>query len=156
MPPVPLLSKVAGPTTVTSEGDSAFNPANWLELAEQPTSVTARLLLRVNPLLVELVTIRPYRNTPSDSLTVTLPMMFAVDPYHAPMLMLKALFELVGTMIEDPDAFRSDIREQLLELADTVPLAPMVAIREKKARTFVKEAVGNLLINQRTNCIRAN
>src|SRR5580704_13843509 len=91
MPPVPLLSKVAGPTTVTSEGDSAFNPANWLELAEQPTSVTARLLLRVNPLLVELVTTRPYRNTPSDSLTVTLPTIFAVDPYHAPMLMLKAL-----------------------------------------------------------------
>jgi hypothetical protein len=66
-------------------------------------------------------------------------------------LMLKALFELVGTMMEDPDAFRSDIRAQLLELADTMPLAPMAAPREKNVRAFVKQAVGDLLINQRPN-----
>jgi hypothetical protein len=64
-------------------------------------------------------------------------------------LMLKALFELVGTMMEDPDAFRSGVRAQLLELADTMPLAPMAAPREKKVRAFVKESVGALLINQR-------
>jgi hypothetical protein len=66
-------------------------------------------------------------------------------------LMLKALFEPIGTMMEDPDGYRSDIREQLLEVADTMPLAPMAAARERKVRAFVKETVGDLLINQRTN-----
>jgi hypothetical protein len=66
-------------------------------------------------------------------------------------LMLKALFELVGTMMEDPDGLRSDIRKQLRELADTMPLAPMAATREKNVRAFVKQTVGDLLINQRTN-----
>jgi hypothetical protein len=66
-------------------------------------------------------------------------------------LMLKALFELIGTMMEDPDGCRSDIRKQLLEVADTMPLAPMAAAREKRVRTFVKETVGDLLINKRTN-----
>jgi hypothetical protein len=37
----------------------------------------------------------------------------------------------------------------LLELTDTMPLASMCAAREKKVRAFVKETVGNLLINQR-------
>jgi phosphoenolpyruvate-protein kinase (PTS system EI component) len=36
----------------------------------------------------------------------------------------------------------------VVELADTMPLAPMPATREKKVRGFVKETVGNLLINQ--------
>ena len=66
-------------------------------------------------------------------------------------LMLKALFELVGTMMEDPAAFRSDIRKQLIEVADTMPLAPMTAAREKKVRAFVMETVCNLLINERAN-----
>jgi hypothetical protein len=66
-------------------------------------------------------------------------------------LMLKALFELVGTMMEDPDGYRSDIRKHLLEIADTMPLAPMAVQREKKVRAFVKETVGDLLINQRVN-----
>ena len=66
-------------------------------------------------------------------------------------LMLKALVELIGTMMEDPDAYRSDIRKQLLEIADTMPLAPMAALRKKKVRAFVKETVGDLLINQRVN-----
>jgi hypothetical protein len=64
-------------------------------------------------------------------------------------LMLKALFELIGTMMQDPNAYRSAIREQLLETADTMPLAPMAALRERKVRAFVKETVGDLLINQR-------
>jgi hypothetical protein len=66
-------------------------------------------------------------------------------------LMLKALFELVGTMMDDPDGYRSYVRNQLLEAADTMPLAPMAAQREKKVRGFVKETVGGLLLNQRTN-----
>jgi hypothetical protein len=65
-------------------------------------------------------------------------------------LMLKALFELIGTMMEDPDGYRSDVRKQLLEVADTMPLAPMAA-RERQVRAFVKETVGDLLINQRVN-----
>jgi hypothetical protein len=39
----------------------------------------------------------------------------------------------------------------LLELADAMPLSPMAAAREKKVRAFVKETVGNLLINERAN-----
>src|ERR1700674_18835 len=66
-------------------------------------------------------------------------------------LMLKTLFEIVATMADDPDRYRSGMRKQLLKLADIMPLSPMVAAREKKARGFVKETVGNLLINQRPN-----
>jgi hypothetical protein len=65
-------------------------------------------------------------------------------------LMLKTLFE-IATMADDPDKYRSDMRRKLLELADAVPLAPMPAARERKVRAFVKETVGNLLINQRPN-----
>jgi hypothetical protein len=32
-----------------------------------------------------------------------------------------------------------------------MPLAPMAAPREEKVRAFVKETVGDLLINKRTN-----
>jgi hypothetical protein len=66
-------------------------------------------------------------------------------------LMLKSLFELMAMTTDDPDGYRSAIREQLLEIADTMPLAPMAAAREKKVRAFVKETVGDLLINQRPN-----
>ena len=66
-------------------------------------------------------------------------------------LMLKTLFEIIATMADDPDRYRSDMRTKLLELADTMPLAPMPAAREKMVRAFVKETVGNLLINQRPN-----
>jgi hypothetical protein len=69
----------------------------------------------------------------------------------ATQLMLKALFELIGTMMQDPDAYRSAIRGQLLEAADTMPLAPMAVLRERKVRAFVRETVGDLLINQRRN-----
>jgi hypothetical protein len=66
-------------------------------------------------------------------------------------LMLKTLFEIIATMADDPDRYRSDMRKKLLELADTMPLAPMTASLEKKVRVFVRETVGNLLINQRPN-----
>jgi hypothetical protein len=68
-------------------------------------------------------------------------------------LMLKTLFEIIATMADDPDSYRSGMRKKLLELAlaDTMPLAPMVPTREKQVRAFVKETVGNLLINQRPN-----
>jgi hypothetical protein len=66
-------------------------------------------------------------------------------------LMLKTLFEMIATMADDPDRYRSGMREKLLELADTMPLSPMAAAREMKVRGFVKETVGNLLINQRPN-----
>src|ERR1700682_4517932 len=66
-------------------------------------------------------------------------------------LMLKTLFEIIATMADDPDRYRSDMRTKLLELADTMPLAPMPAAREKKVCGFVKETVGNLLINQLPN-----
>ena len=66
-------------------------------------------------------------------------------------LMLKTMFEIIATMTDDPDGYRSDMRTKLLEIADTMPLAPMAAAREKKVRAFVKETVGNLLINQRPN-----
>ena len=66
-------------------------------------------------------------------------------------LMLKTLFEIIATMADDPDKYRSDVRKKLLELADTMPLAPMPATREKKVRGFVKETVGNLLIKPATS-----
>ena len=65
--------------------------------------------------------------------------------------MLKTMFEIIATMANDPDGYRSDMRTKLLEIADTMPLAPMAAARERKVRAFVKETVGNLLINQRPN-----
>jgi hypothetical protein len=66
-------------------------------------------------------------------------------------LMLKTLFEVIATMADDPDSYRSGMRKTLLELADTMPLSPMAAAREKNVRAFVRETVGNLLINQRPN-----
>ena len=79
----------------------------------------------------------------------------ATAPYIAgsvsTQLMLKSRFELMTMTTDDPDGYRSAIREQLLEIVDTMPLAPMAAAREKKVRAFVKETVGDLLINQRIN-----
>jgi hypothetical protein len=66
-------------------------------------------------------------------------------------LMLKALLELIGTMMEDPDGYRSDVQRQLLEVANTMPLAPMAPSREREVLAFVKETVGDLSINQRTD-----
>jgi len=64
-------------------------------------------------------------------------------------LMPKTMFEIIATMANDPDGYRSAMRTRLLEIADTMPLAAMAAARERKVRAFVKETVGNLLINQR-------
>jgi hypothetical protein len=64
-------------------------------------------------------------------------------------LMLKTLFEVITTVTDDPDSYRSSMRKKLLELADTMPVSPMAVAREKKVRAFVRETVGNLLINQR-------
>jgi hypothetical protein len=50
-----------------------------------------------------------------------------------------------------PSPARVKPREQLLQIADTMPLAPMAAPRERKVRAFVKETVGDLPINKRTN-----
>jgi hypothetical protein len=69
--------------------------------------------------------------------------------------MLKTMFEIIATMADDPDGYRSDMRTKLLETADTMPLAPMAAARERKVRAFVKKTVGNLLINQRPNWVGA-
>ena len=66
-------------------------------------------------------------------------------------LTLKTMFEIIAMTKDDPDGYRSAIREQLLEIADTMPLAPMATAREKEVRTFIKETVGDLFINQRTN-----
>lgn len=65
--------------------------------------------------------------------------------------MLKTMLEIIATMADDPDGYRSDMRTKLLGIADTMPLAPMAEARERKVRAFVKETVGNLLINQRPN-----
>jgi len=35
--------------------------------------------------------------------------------------MLKSMFEIIATMADDPDRYRSDMRRKLLELADTKP-----------------------------------
>jgi hypothetical protein len=40
-------------------------------------------------------------------------------------LMLKTMFEIIAAMADDPDGYRSDMRTKLLEIADTMPLAPM-------------------------------
>jgi hypothetical protein len=62
-------------------------------------------------------------------------------------LMLKTVFEVIVTLAEDPERYRSDVRSELLDLADTVKLGPMPEGRERMVRGFVKEAVGNLLMN---------
>jgi hypothetical protein len=38
-------------------------------------------------------------------------------------LMLKTMFEIIATMANDPEGYRSDMRTKLLEIADTMPLA---------------------------------
>ena len=42
-------------------------------------------------------------------------------------LILETMFEIIATMAEDPDKYRSDMRTTLLELSDTMPLALMAA-----------------------------
>ena len=53
-------------------------------------------------------------------------------------LMLKTMFEIIATMADDPDAYRSGMRKKLLELADSMPLAPMVAARGGRSAPLSK------------------
>ena len=66
-------------------------------------------------------------------------------------LMLKTLFEILSTMADDPDKYRAGLKKKLLEMADTVPLAPMSPMREKKVRAFVRETVDTLTTNNMPN-----
>jgi hypothetical protein len=43
--------------------------------------------------------------------------------------------------------YRAGLKKKLLEMADTVPLAPMSPIRKKKVRAFVRETVDTLTTN---------
>jgi hypothetical protein len=62
-------------------------------------------------------------------------------------LMLKTIIEIISTMADDPDKYRAGLKKRLLEMADTVPLAPMSPMREKKVRAFVRETVDALTTN---------
>ena len=66
-------------------------------------------------------------------------------------LMLKTIVEIISTMADDPDQYRAGLKKQLLEMADTVPLAPMSPMREKKVRSFVRETVDTLTTNNVPN-----
>ena len=57
-------------------------------------------------------------------------------------LMLKTLFEIIATMADDPDKYRSDVRKKLLELADTMPLAPMPAGERRRSVALSKKRSG--------------
>jgi hypothetical protein len=65
------------------------------------------------------------------------------------------LSDALNAMFYQPPRFmnpgRADLPDRWDDLRETMPLAPMSAAREKKVRAFVKETIGNLLINQRPN-----
>jgi hypothetical protein len=62
-------------------------------------------------------------------------------------LMLKTIVEIISTMADDPDKYRAGLKKKLLEMADTVPLAPMSPMRQEKVRAFVRETVDTLTTN---------
>ena len=66
-------------------------------------------------------------------------------------LMLKTIVEIISTMADDPDKYRVGLKKNLLEMADTVPLAPMSPMRQKKVRAFVRETVDTLTTNNLPN-----
>jgi hypothetical protein len=66
-------------------------------------------------------------------------------------LMLKTIVEIVSAMADDPDKYRVGLKKNLLEMADTVPLAPMSPMRQKKVRAFVRGTVDTLTTNSRSN-----
>jgi hypothetical protein len=66
-------------------------------------------------------------------------------------LMLKTIVEIVSAMADDPDKYRVGLKKNLLEMADTVPLAPMSSMRQKKVRAFVRGTVDTLTTNSRSN-----
>jgi hypothetical protein len=65
--------------------------------------------------------------------------------------MLKTIVEIVSAMADDPDKYRVGLKKNLLEMADTVPLAPMSPMRQKKVRAFVRGTVDTLTTNSRSN-----
>jgi hypothetical protein len=69
----------------------------------------------------------------------------------ATQLMLKTIIEIISTMSDDPDKYRSGLKVKLLELADTMPLAAMAPAREDKVRAFVRETISTLLTNKPPN-----
>ena len=75
----------------------------------------------------------------------------ATARYISTQLMLKTLFEILSTMADDPDKYRAGLKKKLLEMADTVPLAPMSPMRQKKVRAFVRETINTVLTNSRPN-----
>jgi hypothetical protein len=54
---------------------------------------------------------------------------------------------IISTMADDPDKYRAGLKKKLLEMADTVPLAPMSPMREKNVRALVRETVDTLMTN---------
>ena len=66
-------------------------------------------------------------------------------------LMLKTIVEIISAMADDPDKYRAGLKKKLLEMADTVPLAPMSPMRQEKVRAFVRETVDTLTTNSRSN-----
>ena len=49
-------------------------------------------------------------------------------------LMPKTMFKIIATLADDPDGYRSEMRTKLLQIADTMPLAPMAAARVRASR----------------------
>jgi hypothetical protein len=66
-------------------------------------------------------------------------------------LMLRYLFELLGSLDDDPDAFRASAKKQMVDLAKTVPLGPMSPKMEKDVRAYASETIDNLLTNKPPN-----
>jgi hypothetical protein len=60
-------------------------------------------------------------------------------------LMLKTMFEIIVTMADDPAGYRSDLKKEMLEIADTMKLGPMPLTQETMVRGFVKQTIGALL-----------
>lgn len=66
-------------------------------------------------------------------------------------LMLKTIVEIISAMADDPDKYRAGLKKKLLEMADTVPLAPMSPKRQMTVRAFVRETVDTLTTNSPPN-----
>jgi hypothetical protein len=65
--------------------------------------------------------------------------------------LFRYLFELLGSLDDDPDAFRAAAKKQSLDLATAVPLGPMSPTMEKDVRAFAHETIDNLLTNKPPN-----
>jgi hypothetical protein len=92
----------------------------------------------------------PLRVRDENEILVAPPPLLNSDPESRP----AAIRRLVGTFdpaARDPDHYRAGLKKQLLEMADTVPLAPMSPMREKKVRAFVRETVDTLTTNNLPN-----